>query len=313
MNRIYLALGLAFLWSMVGCTMQKRSLMPGWHVETLGHASESTAREQSQLSPQRDASAHLNTTACDLKLPLEKQTQPHSPLLHDALIPTKSLMSESEMDKLEPLLLPAHESHFVAFSDTTITASSALGETNGAVTTTVVPKNHTAERILLTLLGFPAVLIGSILSLIGLAFGEFGLVLLSLLLLIAGILALIKAATPDWKWDARKNGMNFRSTASIWNSTQVKNPEPSPSTESAEEREKTERLRQESLERERARQEKIKQERQAELERQRAERQRIKAAEKQARKVSFQEFINAPMTKILVGFTIIIIGGLLLS
>jgi uncharacterized protein YaiL (DUF2058 family) len=107
--------------------------------------------------------------------------------------------------------------------------------------------------------------------------------------------------------------MNFRSTASIWNSTQVKNPEPSPSTESAEEREKTERLRQESLERERARQEKIKQERQAELERQRAERQRIKAAEKQARKVRFQEFINAPMTKILVGFTIIIIGGLLLS
>jgi hypothetical protein len=312
MNRIFLALGLAFFWSMVGCTMQKRSLMPGWHVETLGHASESTAREQSQLSPQRDASAHLNTTACDLKLPLEKQTQPHSPLLHDALIPTKSLMSESEMDKLEPLLLPAHESHFVAFSDTTITASSALGETNGAVTTTVVPKNHTAERILLTLLGFPAVLIGSILSLIGLAFGEFGLVLLSLLL-IAGILALLKAATPDWKWDARKNGMNFRSTASIWNSTQVKNPEPSPSTESAEEREKTERLRQESLERERARQEKIKQERQAELVRQRAERQRIKAAEKQARKVSFQEFINAPMTKILVGFTIIIIGGLLLS
>ena len=76
MNRIFLALGLAFFWSMVGCTMQKRSLMPGWHVETLGHASESTAREQSQLSPQRDASAHLNTTACDLKLPLEKQTQP---------------------------------------------------------------------------------------------------------------------------------------------------------------------------------------------------------------------------------------------
>ncbi len=222
-------------------------------------------------------------------------------------------MSESEMDKLEPLLLPAHESHFVAFSDTTVTASGPLDETSVAVTTTMVPKNHAAERIVLTLLGFPAVLIGSILSLIGLAFGEFGLVLLSLLLLIAGILALIKAATPDWKWDARKNGMNFRSTASIWNSTQVKNPEPSPSTESAEEREKTERLRQESLERERARQEKIKQERQAELERQRAERQRIRAAEKQARKVKFQEFINAPMTKIVVGFTIILIGGLLIS
>jgi len=313
MNRIFLALGLAFFWSMVGCTMQKRSLMPGWHVETLGHASESTAREQSQLSPQRDASAHLNTTACGLKLPLEKQTNPRNPLLHDALIPTKSLMSEKKMDKLEPLLLPAHESHFVAFSDTTVTASGPLDETSVAVTTTMVPKNHAAERIVLTLLGFPAVLIGSILSLIGLAFGEFGLVLLSLLLLIAGILALIKAATPDWKWDARKNGMNFRSTASIWNSTQVKNPEPSPSTESAEEREKTERLRQESLERERARQEKIKQERQAELERQRAERQRIKAAEKQARKVSFQEFINAPMTKIVVGFTIILIGGLLIS
>ena len=223
-------------------------------------------------------------------------------------------MSESEMDKLEPLLLPAHESHFVAFSDTTITASSALGETNGAVTTTMVPKNHTAERILLTLLGFPAVLIGSILSLIGLAFGEFGLVLLSLLLLIAGILALIKAATPDWKWDARKNGMNFRSTASIWNSTQVKNPEPSPSTESAEEREKTERLRQESLERERARRENSRaRSDNAELERKRAERERIRAAEKQARKVKFQEFINAPMTKIVVGFTIILIGGLLIS
>lgn len=313
MNRIYLALGLAFFWSMMGCTMQKRSLMPGWHIETLGHASESTAREQSQLRPHRDASAPLNATASDLKLPLEKQTHPSSPLLHDALIPTKSLMSGSEMDKLEPLLLPTHESHFVTFSDTTVTASGALGETSVAVTTTMVPRNHTAQRIVLTLLGLPAVFIGSILSLIGLAFGEFGLVLLSLLLLIAGILALIKAATPDWKWDAQKKGMNFKSTASIWDSTHVKNPEPSPSYESAEEREKTERLRREAAERERARQEKVKQERQAELERQRAERQRIQAAEKQARKVRFQEFINAPMTKIIVGFTIIIIGGLLIS
>lgn len=313
MNRIYLALGLAFFWSMMGCTMQKRSLMPGWHIETLGHASESTAREQSHLSPHRDASAHLNATACDLELPLEKQTHPRSPLLHDALIPTKSLMSESEMDKLEPLLLPAHESHFVTFSDTTVTASGALGETSVAVTTTMVPKNHTAQRIILYLLGLPAVLIGSIIGLIGLAFGEFGLVLLSLLLLIAGILALFKAATPDWQWDAQKKGMNFKSTTSTWNSTHVKNPEPSPSSESAEEREKTERLRREAAERERARQEKVKQERHAELERQRAERQRIKAAEKQARKVRFQEFINAPMTKIIVGFTIIIIGGLLIS
>ena len=297
----------------MGCTMQKRSLMPGWHIETLGHASESTTREQSHLSPHRDASAHLNATASDLKLPLEKQTHPRSPLLHDALIPIKSLMSESEMDKLEPLLLPAHESHYVAFSDTTVTASGALGKTSGAVTTTMVPKNHVSERIVLTLLGLPAVLIGSIIGLIGLAFGEFGLVLLSLLLLIAGSLALIKAATPDWKWDAQKKGMNFKSTTSIWNSTHVKNPEPSSSSESAEEREKTERLRREALERERARQEKVKQEIQAELERQRAERERIRAAEKQARKVKFQEFINAPMTKIVVGFTIILLGGLLIS
>ena len=313
MNRIYLLLGVAFVWSMMGCTMQKRSLMPGWHIETLGHASESTAREQFHLSPHRDASAHLNATACDLKLPLEKQTHPRSPLLHDALIPTKTLMSESEMDKLDPLLLPAHESQIVAFSDTTVTASGALGETSVAVTSTMVPKNHTAQRVILTLLGLPAVLIGSIIGLIGLAFGEFGLVLLRLLLLIAGILALIKAATPDWKWDAQKKGMNFTSTAINWNSTHVKNPEPSPSSESAEERENTERLRREAVKRDRARQEKVKQEIQAELERQHAERQRIRAAEKQARKVKFQEFINAPMTKIVVGFTIIIIGGLLIS
>ena len=222
-------------------------------------------------------------------------------------------MSGSEMDKLEPLLLPTHESHFVAFSDTTVTASGALGETSVAVTTTMVPKNHAAERIVLTLLGLPAVLIGSILSLIGLAFGEFGLVLLSILLLIAGILALLKAATPDWKWDARKKGMNFRSTTSIWNRTLVKNPEPSPSAKSAEQRERTERLRKEAAEREKARREIAERERNAELERKRAERERIRAAEKQARKVKFQEFINAPMTKIVVGFTIILIGGLLIS
>jgi hypothetical protein len=313
MNRIYLALGLAFFWSMVGCTMQKRSLMPGWHIETLGHASESNPREQAHLSPHRDASVQLNATACELKLPLEKQAQPRSPLLHDALIPTKSLMSESEMDKLEPLLLPAHEPHFAAFSDTTVAASGAFGETNNAVTVTMVPKRHTAERIGLFLLGIPAALIGSILSLIGLAIGDFELFLLSLTILIAGILAILKASTPDWKWDAQKKGMDFKSTTSTWNSTQVKNPEPSPSSESAEEREQTERLRREALEREQARQEKANQERKAELEQQRAERQRIKATEKQARKVRFQEFINAPMTKIIVGFTIIIIGGLLLS
>ena len=133
--------------------------------------------------------------------------------------------------------------------------------------------------------------------------------LLSLLLLIAGILALIKAATPDWKWPVRKKEMNFRSTNSIWNRTLVKNPEPSPSAKSAEQRERTERLRKEAAEREKARREIAERERNAELERQRAERERIRAAEKQARKVKFQEFINAPMTKIVVGFTIILVGG----
>lgn len=313
MNRIYLLLGVAFVWSLVGCSMQKRSLMPGWHIETPGHASEITASQQFDLSAHRAASAQLNNTEGGLKLPWEEQMHTPNALRHDALIPTKSLMSESEMDKLDPLLLPAHESYFVAFSDTTVTASGPLDETSVAVTTTMVPKNHAAERVVLTLLGLPAVVIGSILSLIGLAFGEFGLVLLSILLLIAGILALIKAATPDWKWDARKKEMNFRSTNSIWNRTLVKNPEPSPSAKSAEQRERTERLRKEAAEREKARREIAERERNAELERQRAERERIRAAEKQARKVKFQEFINAPMTKIVVGFTIILVGGLLIS
>ncbi|MBO73683.1 MAG: hypothetical protein CMD33_00235 [Flavobacteriales bacterium] len=87
---------LAFGIVLQGCTLQKRSLMPGWHVEKLGQASAASG-------------THIAEPVAEIFTEESLQTVVVAPSFVDPLIPVKALMAfSSQVENARVLKLPRH-------------------------------------------------------------------------------------------------------------------------------------------------------------------------------------------------------------
>ena len=87
---------LAFVIVLQGCTLQKRSLMPGWYVENLGQVSAASG-------------THIAEPVAEILTEESLQTVVVAPSFLDPFIPVKALMAfSSQVENARVLKLPRH-------------------------------------------------------------------------------------------------------------------------------------------------------------------------------------------------------------
>jgi hypothetical protein len=273
-------LSLLFLLSIAlpSCTMQKRSIMPGWHIELQGDRTASQEIEKSG-----DLIDNISDTCAEV---LNQDSEPltnvrsseKQVIQRDPLIPVKSLMAlPPQMTDLS--LLKTLDAATVTDSSEAKKSSRGLLRAVGlrAVGLRAVGpwrllsydlQHIGAIRFLLFLLGLPLTLLGVVcLLLVG---WDVAFLLPGLALLTAGIVALKWAFTANARWGERKRVVGD-SVAKDSNQVQ---------------REAMERARDDAR--------------------------RVRAERSQARKVKRQAFFQTPAIKTALGFVLIFVAYFLL-
>ena len=273
-------LSLLFLLSIAlpSCTMQKRSIMPGWHIELQGDRTASQEIEKSG-----DLIDNISDTCAEV---LNQDSEPltnvrsseKQVIQRDPLIPVKSLMAlPPQMTDLS--LLKTLDAALMTDSSEAKKSSRGLLRAVGlrAVGLRAVGpwrllsydlQHIGAIRFLLFLLGLPLTLLGVVcLLLVG---WDVAFLLPGLALLTAGIVALKWAFTANARWGERKRVVGD-SVAKDSNQVQ---------------REAMERARDDAR--------------------------RVRAERSQARKVKRQAFFQTPAIKTALGFVLIFVAYFLL-
>lgn len=172
-------LGVGFILS--SCTVQKRSIMPGWHIDFVGAKSEGNLFG----SPADEA---LCTSSCKghmaVNVPFEAEP------CGEGLGPSEQMNPVSRL-MVRPLK-----------RETASKRAPIYAANTEWVKASAVPTNIGMVRFLLFLVGLPLIAFG--LLFIALAGWEIGFLFLGPLLMIAGIAALKKAFTPNSKWGETK-------------------------------------------------------------------------------------------------------------
>lgn len=249
-----------------GCTLQKRSLMPGWHVERIAKES---------ITPDESPVEGANHTAASESLGMHAES---TTLHQDVLIPMKALMAYSPSVDGVPELNTLHISQPADAFETLPLASHEI-DSQQAKRDTKAPGGLIAA--LLYLLSAVTGVGGFLFILIGLAYGDSAVILVSALAIVASAFLFFAAGNPNSEW-RRRAVERYRDRLLD-------------RVERSEERaEKEDELEANRL----ARQE--------ELQLKEEQRRKKQEAEKQARKAKRQAFLQDPFVKIALGFGAII-------
>ncbi|GEM_PF-1157732 len=284
-------LSLLFLLSIAlpSCTMQKRSIMPGWHIELQGDRTASQEIEKSG-----DLIDNISDTCAEV---LNQDSEPltnvrsseKQVIQRDPLIPVKSLMAlppqMTDLSLLKTLdAAPMTDSSEVKKSSRGLLRAVGLRAVGlravGPWRLLSYDLQHIgAIRFLLFLLGLPLTLLGVVcLLLVG---WDVAFLLPGLALLTAGILALKWAFTANARWGERKRVTPINSYgghSSVGDSV-------------AKDSNQVQR---------------------EAMERARDDARRVRAEKSQARKVKRQAFFQTPAIKTALGFVLIFVAYFLL-
>ena len=253
-----------------GCSLQKRSLMPGWHVERLAKAS---------TTPDESAVEGANHTAVNESFKIHAEsTAP----LQDPLIPMKALMAYSPaIEGIPELRIPHIPQPVDAFE--------ALPITNAGIAGHQVTRNAKAPfGLIAALLYVLSAVIGAggfFVILLGSAFGDSEVILVGALALAVSYSLFFAARNPNSRW--RRRAVERHRERLL---DRVDRSE-----ERAAERAEYEA----ELEVKRAA-------RQEELRLKEENRRNVQEAEQQARKTKRQAFFQDPFVTIALGFSVII-------
>lgn len=260
---------LAFGLLLQGCTLQKRSLMPGWHVEKVEHAS--------SISEVPSAEPVLEIFAKASEQPLVA-----APSLADPLIPLKGLMACSPSIVIAPeWKIPRLREKMHAFRDP-IPAVNNHNEVRRTGLYSAAPGDAFAGFLLfLAIVGGS---LGLLIFLIGLAFGSFSTILLGSLLFGIAIRLRLSAANPEAKWRLRAVDRRRKKQ-------QNRSDRPEEMAKRTAELEARRAAQREELQLKQEQKMKEQQERRLQQE-----------AEQQARKAKRQAFFQKPFVKTALGF-----------
>ena len=192
-----------------GCTLQKRSIMPGWHIEMRSEGRTSQTAEKHESEAEKDPRSQNKASNDFIPHTSELQRLKPRPTERDPLIPAKALMTQhvrAELESIQNLLEPIH-------SDNSLQSNQAKNlqqnPTLHSDQESEVPRNIGWIRILLFLLGLWLALAGLFSLLIFLFIGwndSQGRDFLwqAIPLLTGGFFALKWAFTPNSKWGKRR-------------------------------------------------------------------------------------------------------------
>lgn len=171
-----------------GCSLQKRSLMPGWHVERIAKAS---------TTPDESAVEGANHTVVNESLEIHAEgTAP----LHDPLIPMKALMAYSPAIEGVPELRIPHIPQ-------PVDAFEALPIANAGIAGQQVTRNAKAPGgLIAALLYLLSAVIGAggyLFILLGLIFSDSAVILVSALAIVVSAFLFYAARNPNSKWRRR--------------------------------------------------------------------------------------------------------------
>ena len=267
-------LSLLFLLSIAlpSCMMQKRSIMPGWHIELQGESAATQKAEGPDALIEGVAGTFAEVLNQDSEPFANVQSSEKQSIQRDPLIPVKSLMALPLQAKRHSRLKTLDAD----WIDSSQKTKSSRGLLRAAVLRTLrdsrlepyVAQHIGAKRFLLFLLGLPLTLLGVVcLLLVGwdTSFLLFGIVLLT-----SGIVALKWAFTPNSRWGINKHITPMNSSGG--QSSVAKN---------------SYQIRIEAMERARD------------------EARRVQAEKRQAQKEKRQAFLQTPAMKAAMGFLII--------
>lgn len=274
-------LSLLFLLSIAlpSCMMQKRSIMPGWHIELQGESAATQKAEALDALIEGDADTFTEVLNQDSEpfANVRSSSSEKQSIQRDPLIPVKSLMGlplqAKRHSRLKTLDAESIDSSQTTKSSRGLLRAAAL---RTAALRTVglsrlessVPQHIGAIRFLLFLLGLPLTLLGVVcLLLVG---WDVAFLLPGIILLIAGIVALKWAFTPNSRWGKNKRITPMNSSGG--QSSVAKN---------------SNQIQREAMERARV------------------EARRVQAEKRQAQKEKRQAFLQTPAMKAAMGFLII--------
>lgn len=171
-----------------GCSLQKRSLMPGWHVERIAKAS---------ITPDESSVEGANHTAASESLGMHAES---TTLLQDVLIPMKALMAYAPSVEGVPELNTLHISQPADAFETLPSASHEIASQQ-AKRRAIAPGELIAT--LLYLLSAVIGVGGVLYILLGIAFGDSALILASALAIAVSAFLIYAAQNPNSKWRRR--------------------------------------------------------------------------------------------------------------
>ena len=192
-----------------GCTLQKRSIMPGWHIEMPSEGRTSQTAEKHESGAEQDPHSQNKASNDFIPHTSELQRLKPRPTERDPLIPAKALMTQhvrAELESFQNLLEPIN-------SDNSLQSNQAKNlQQNPTLQSdqeSEVPRNIGWIRILLFLLGLWLALGGLFFLLVFLFIGwndRQGRDFLwqAIPLLTGGFFALKWAFTPNSKWGKRR-------------------------------------------------------------------------------------------------------------
>jgi len=192
-----------------GCTLQKRSIMPGWHIEMRSEGRTSQTAEKHEPEAEQDPHSQNKASNDFIHHTSELQGLKPRPNDRDPLIPAKVLMTQrvkAELESFQNLLEPIH-------SDNSLQSNQAKNHQQNPILhsdqESEVPRNIGWIRILLFLLGLWLALAGLFSLLVFLFIGwndRQGRDFLwqAIPLLTGGFFALKWAFTPNSKWGKRR-------------------------------------------------------------------------------------------------------------
>ena len=267
-------LSLLFLLSIAlpSCMMQKRSIMPGWHIELQGESAATQKAEAPDALIEGDADTFTEVLNQDSEPFANVRSSEKQSIQRDPLIPVKSLMGlplqAKRHSRLKTLDAESIDSSQTTKSSRGLLRAAALRTAGLSRLESSVLQHIGAIRFLLFLLGLPLTLLGVVCLL--LVWWDVAFLLPGIILLIAWIVALKWAFTPNSRWVKNKRITPMNTSGG--QSSVAKN---------------SNQIQREAMERARV------------------EARRVQAEKRQAQKEKRQAFLQTPAMKAAMGFLII--------
>jgi hypothetical protein len=185
-----------------GCTLQKRSIMPGWHIEMRSEGRTSQTTEKHESEAEKDPRSQNKASNDFIPHTSELQRLKPRPTERDPLIPVKALMTQQVKAELELFQNPLEPIH----SDNSLQSNQAKNHQQNPTLhsdqESEVPRNIGWIRILLFLSGLSLTSLGLVfILLIG---WDSSFIWKAIAFLTGGFFALKWAFTPNSKWGKRR-------------------------------------------------------------------------------------------------------------